>query len=153
MTPRAATPIILAFALALAACGDPGVHIAWQTQIKGPIDRACLKQALQTVAPNVRLSDYVSDGSPFPRGTKAFQLWYDAPPNTGDFHTASGYRIDLAPLPNGDTGYFHGWTTLGTDIPSARRDYVLAVMRRANAAIAARCGISLGAARPEQGLG
>ncbi|MET0363115.1 MAG: hypothetical protein ABW169_00550, partial [Sphingobium sp.] len=75
------------------------------------------------------------------------------PYNEKLINVADGYRIDIAPMPDGTTGYYHEWGKLGTDIPREERDYVMPVMAKVNTAVAAQCSISVGNGLPVQGDG
>lgn len=99
------------------------------------------------------LSSYVSDGEPFPKGTQVYQIWYDAPFNDKLINASVGYRIDIAPMPDGSTGYYHEWGKLGTSVDPQERDYVILNMSKVNTAVADRCGISVGNGTPTQGDG
>ena len=139
-------------ALILMSC-DPGVHVAWKDDFRAPIDRKCIEDAVKSVTGRVSLSSYISDGTPFPKGLTVYQIWYEQPFNARLANVSSGYRIDIAPMPDGSTGYYHEWGKLGTDIPQQERDYVIPVMAKVNAAVASRCGVSVGNGNPTQGDG
>jgi hypothetical protein len=143
---------MIPLAAMLSSC-DPGVNLAWQGTLKGQVDRRCIAAAVKSVTGRIELSTYVSEGSPFPRGLTVQQIWYKQQFNEKMAYVSSGYRIDLAALPDGSVGYYHGWGKLGTDIPPAERDYVIPVMTRVNAAVAKRCGVSFGSGPPSQGTG
>jgi hypothetical protein len=136
----------------LSSC-DPGVHLAWQDSFSGPIDRGCVQKAVKSVAGKISVSTYVSDGAPFPKGITVYQIWYEQPFNDKLVNASSGYRIEIAPMPDGSTGFYHGWGKLGTEIPSQERDYVVPVMAKVNTAIAKLCGVSVGNGNPVQGDG
>lgn len=143
---------LLPIAGLLASC-DPGVHLAWKDQFKEKIDRNCVESAVKSVAGKASLYSYVSDGVPFPKGTQVYQILYDAPFNEKLVNASVGYRIDIAPMPDGSTGYYHEWGKLGTSVDPQERDYVVPVMAKVNAAVAERCGISVGNGTPTQGDG
>lgn len=136
----------------LTSC-DPGINLAWETKLDAPIDRSCVQSAVKSVTGKISLSTYVSDGRPFPKGLTVYQIWYDEPFNEKFAHASFGYRIDIAPMPDGSTGYYHGWSKLGTNIPSQERDYVVPVMTRVNAAVAKQCGLSVGNGNPTESYG
>lgn len=148
---RLSTVAILCLsAFGLFSC-DPGVHVAYRKDFDQPIDPTCIEQALRTVSDQVRRVSYVSDGfdtREFGRGTEVIQFLYPDPINAGEYYT-----LDVAALRNGKTGYYHGWGTLGTDIAPDLQAKVLPLLKRANEAVAKRCGLSFAGTEPREGGG
>jgi hypothetical protein len=126
------------------------VHIAWQEDFERPVDADCIERSLRVVAPDVRRTSYVSDGSGargFPNGTEVTQFNYSGPTLVGF------YSLDVAKLPNGRTRYWHGWGKLGTDVPDEEQAMVAPLLNRANQAVARNCGLSFEEAGPREGNG
>ena len=137
-------------ALTVTSC-DPGVHIAYRKDFDQQIDPACVERALRTVSPKVQRGSYVSDGADtrnFGKGTAVTQFLYPDPVNPGEFYT-----VDLAALGNGKTGFYHGWGTLGTEIPPEQRAKVLPLLRKANDAVAQQCELTFIGTEPQVGPG
>ncbi len=140
-------PPLIFSALLLSAC-DPGVHVGWERDFDGPVDKECVRQALTSVSPEVTRDTYVSEGHRgFPSGTEVTQFNYPDPV------THNSYSLDLALLPSGKTHYVHRWTKIGTEIPPDEQAQILPILRRANEAIASLCGLSFTGSEPEIGPG
>ncbi len=82
-----------------------------------------------------------------PKGAWVAQFDYDDPSGRGY------YILELAPLPEGGTAYFHGWAKLGTKVPADERARILPLLYRANRAVGEKCGLSFDDIIPEQGDG
>ena len=134
-------------AIALGGC-DPGVNIAWQKQFDKQIDPSCIASALRAVSSSVHRDTYISGGDRgFPKGTEVTQFGYSDPAGRGY------YNLDVALVAGGKTNYWHGWSKLGTDVPTKERARVLPLLFKANRAVASMCGLSFDDVIPEQGDG
>jgi hypothetical protein len=142
-----AAGLLIIAAVTLAGC-DPGVHIAWQKQFDRQIDSTCIASALRSVSSSVQRDTYVSEGSRgFPKGTEVTQFGYSDPSDKGY------YNLDVATLPGGTSNYWHGWSKLGTEVPTDERARILPLLYKANRAVATMCGLSFDDVIPEQGGG
>ncbi len=136
--------VFAACTLAISAC-DPGVRLAYEQEIRGPVDADCVEQAVKAVVPDVRRTSYVSDGRDgFGSGTKVLQLLYDLEGN-------GGYSLQVGPLSNGRFLIQHEWNKLGTDITEQERASSLPLLGAVNMAMSERCGISWAGAELQEG--
>jgi hypothetical protein len=126
------------------------VHVAWEKDFDGAIDPDCVEQALRAVAPDPTRTTYVDDGRStrgFAQGVTVTQFNYSDPTSVGH------YSLDMGPLPNGKTHYWHGWGKLGTDVPADEQARVVPLLNRANQVVAQRCGLSFAGTSPREGAG
>lgn len=126
----------VSLALAVAAC-EPGVQLGWDIETDRRIDRQCVYQALNTVAPHVKQWSYVSDGdNGMPARVQVIQFVYARTKPEGTF------LVEVADLPGDGTRIHHSWAKIGRSISKQEKIVVEPVLRHANEAIAEACDLS-----------